>query len=274
MMGPRPPAGSRIGRRLGIVVALIAATTIVIATANGSTTQGDTTALISKIGLGSDTAKQIVSVWEDEDTLEAISHAPGYYNDHRWVSDLEQGDLKPLTEKHLTHLIGDAEGDLKRARSIRDQLNMLGSQIAAQTVPPGLTDGLSNGSRQFIGDWNGYLGDAAKTVNNFRELTGRILVFIAAFGTLAEQAKVIKSGGSHAEYMTVLRRVQLDLRRIHKLQLAAGRPLAYSRHMIAIMNLTQSDRDAHAIYQRVATRYPSGVMLTSGYLFTPHAINT
>ena len=72
----------------------------------------------------------------------------------------------------------------------------------------------------------------------------------------------------------VLRRVQLELRRINKLQTAAAKPLAYSTHMTAILKLTKSDHDAHSIYQRVANQYPSAVMLTNGYLFTPHNINT
>jgi len=246
----------------------------VIATATGSTTQGYTTALISKIGAGSEAAHQIIPVWGDEDTIRAISHAPGYYLDHVWVTFLEQGDLARLTEKNLTHLIGDAKGDLVHARSVREQLKVLGIQIAAQTVPAALTNGLSNGSRQFVNDWNGYLCDAAKTVTGLREVTGRLLVFIADFGTLAKRAKVVNAGGSPAPYTTSLRRVQLDLRRISHLQVLAVKPFTYSKHMTAIMNLTKSNLDAHEIFQRVAAQYPSGVILPNGYVFTPHAIIT
>ena len=245
-----------------------------IATTIGSTTHGYTTALISKIGAGSDAVHQIIPVWVDEDAIQGISHAPGYYLDHVWVTSLEQGDLARLTEKNLTHLIGDAEGDLVHARSVSEQLKVLGIQIAAQTVPAALTNGLSSGSRQFVSDWNSYLNDAAKTVTDLREVTGRLVVFISDFGTLAKKAKVVNAGGSPAPYTTSLRRLQLDLRRIGHLQVLAVEPLTYSTHMTAIMNLTESDHDAHEIFQRVAAQYPSGVVLPNGYLFTPHAINT
>lgn len=264
-------------RWLAICLALVAVAiaVIVIATASGSTTRGYTTALISKIGAGSDAVDQIIPVWGDEGGIQGISHAPGYYLDHQWVSDLEQGDLTALTAHKLTHLMGDATGDLVRAGRVRDQFKALGSQIAAQTVPAGLTGGLPDGSRQFVGDWNGYLSDAAKTVTGLREATDRIRVFIVDFATLAKRAEAAKAGGSLAPYRTALRRVHVDLRRISKLQALAVKPLLYSKHWTAIMKLTKSDQDANAIFQKVATRYPAGVIPgpRREYPFTVHHIS-
>jgi hypothetical protein len=242
----------------GLVAVAVAA--IVIATASGSATPSYTTALISKIGAGSDAVDHIIPVWSSEDTIDGISHAPGYYLDYRWVSYLEQGDLTRLTDKKLTHLIGDAKGDLVRARRVRDQLEGLASRLAADAVPAELTDSLSSGSHRFVSDWNGYLGDAEKAVTGLRELMARNLVFVVDFETLANKARIVKARGSLALYKTALRRVQRDLQRIGKLQLLAAKPLSYSKRWAAIMKLTKSDQDADAIFRKVAAQYPSGVI--------------
>lgn len=242
---------------VGVGLVSVAVTAIVIATASG---RSYTTALISKIGAGSDAVDQIVPVWENEQTIQGISHARAYYPDYRWVSYLEQGELAPLTDKKLTRLIRDAKGDLVLARRVRGQLKLLGGQIAAQTVPAGLTLGLSNGSHLFVGDWNGYLDDAAKMVTDCGEVTDRDVVFIVDFETLATDARIVKAGGSLASYKTALRRVQRDLQHISKLQLLAVKPLVYSKSWTAIQKLTKSDQDADAIFQEVAAQYPSGVI--------------
>jgi hypothetical protein len=161
-------------------------------------------------------------------------------------------------------LIGDAKGDLVYARRVLEQVKVLGIRIAAQTVPAALTNRLPNGSRQFVSDWNGYVSDAAKTVTGLREVTGRLLVFIADFGTLAKKAKVVNAGGSPVPYRTSLRRVQRDLRRISHIQVLALKPLIHSKRWTAIMKLTKSDQDGDAIFQKVAAQYPSGVIPGAG----------
>jgi hypothetical protein len=242
---------------VGVGLVAVAVAALVIAIGGGGSY---TTTLISKIGAGSDAVGQIVPVWENEQTIQGISHAPLYYPDYRWVSYLEQGDLAPLTDRKLTHLIRDANGDLVLARRVEGQLKVLSGQVAAETVPAGLTLGLSDGSQLFVGDWNGYLSDAAKTVTDFGEVTDSDLVFIVDFETLANQARIVKAGGSRALYKTALRRVQRDLQRISKLQLLASKPLVDSKGWTAIMKLTKSDQDASAIFQKVAAQYPSGVI--------------
>ena len=98
----------------------------------------------------------------------------------------------------------------------------------------------------------------------FVNLTDRDLGFIVDFETLANKARIVKAGGSPAPYKIALRRVQRDLQRMSRLQLLAVRPLVYSRHWTAIMKLTTSDQDADAIFQKVATQYPSGVIPGAG----------
>ena len=261
---------TRRNRWLASIIVLAAAlTVVVIATANGSTTRSYTTALIAKIGAGSDAVDRIVLLG-NEGGIQGISHAPAYYNDHRWVSFLEQGDLAALTAKQLAHVLSDVKGDLVHAGLVSHQLTMLASQISAQTVPARLTKGLPNGSRQFVSEWNGYLSDAGRTVTGLRGVTGRIVVFIGDFATLTRKAKAVKAGGSLAPYKTALRRVQLDLRRINRLQALAMKPILNSRHWTTIVRLTRSDPDAGAIFRTVAEQYTSGVIPGPGrgYPFT------